>query len=54
MTVILSSFGTELKYEGRINRDSAAVGEGQIGRLIFARLQEAPALKPGDFVTVEI
>ncbi len=52
--VILSSFGTDLEYEGRISRGSAAVGEGQIGRLIFARLQDAPALKPGDFVTVQI
>lgn len=52
--VILSSFGTGLEYQGQISRDSAAVGEGQIGRLVFARLQEAPALKPGDFVTVEI
>lgn len=52
--VILSSFGVDFEYKGRISRDSAAVGEGQIGRLVFARLQEAPTLKPGDFVTVEI
>ncbi|MEO0371472.1 MAG: HlyD family efflux transporter periplasmic adaptor subunit [Pseudomonadota bacterium] len=52
--VILSSIGAQFSYEGQISRDSAAVGEGQIGRLIFARLQDAPTLKPGDFVTVEI
>jgi len=39
---------------GRISRDSAAVGEGQTGRLIFADLDRARGLKPGDFVTVEI
>ncbi|MEO0773882.1 MAG: HlyD family efflux transporter periplasmic adaptor subunit [Pseudomonadota bacterium] len=52
--VTLSSFGATFSYGGRISRDSAAVGEGQIGRLVFARLDDAPALKPGDFVTVEI
>lgn len=52
--VILSTFGEDLEYTGRISRDSAAVGTGQIGRLIFATLDDAPALKPGDFVTVQI
>ena len=37
-----------------ISRESAAVGEGTTGRLLFARLYEAPAMKPGDFVTVRI
>ena len=52
--VILSTFGEDFEYTGQISRDSAAVGDGQIGRVIFARLDEAPALKPGDFVTVEV
>ncbi len=42
----------DLNASGRINRDSAATGEGQSGRVIFARLGEAPGFKPGDFVTV--
>lgn len=54
LLVRLSTFGQDFEYEGRISRDSAAVGAGQIGRVIFARLDHAPALKPGDFVTVEI
>lgn len=46
--------GADLRADGRISRDSAAVGEGQSGRLIFARLGVAPGFKPGDFVTVEV
>ena len=52
--VTLEVFGTELQAKGRINRDSAAVGEGQTGRLIFAELLDARGLKPGDFVTVRV
>lgn len=54
VTVRLSTFGEDFEYTGRISRDSAAVGAGQIGRLVFATLDAAPALKPGDFVTVEV
>lgn len=54
VTVILSTFGEDFEYSGYVSRDSAAVGDGQIGRLIFARLEAAPALKPGDFVTVKV
>jgi len=50
----LDLFGVALVAEGRISRDSAAVGEGQTGRLVFARLDQGRGLKPGDFVTVEI
>lgn len=50
----LDVFGMGLTATGRIARDSAAVGEGQTGRLIFARLDAIRGLKPGDFVTVEI
>lgn len=52
--VSLDAFGLELTATGRISRDSAAVGEGRTGRLIFATLDMAPAMKPGDFVTVRI
>jgi biotin carboxyl carrier protein len=52
VTVTLDVQGIALTAEGRISRDSAAVGEGQVGRLVFARLDEARGLIPGDFVTV--
>ena len=51
---VLSVFGLDLTAKGVISRESAAVGEGSTGRMLFARLYEAPALKPGDFVRVEI
>ncbi|MDO6728404.1 HlyD family efflux transporter periplasmic adaptor subunit [Marinovum sp. 2_MG-2023] len=50
----LDVLGTGLVGEGTLVRDSAAVGEGQTGRLLFARLDVAKGMKPGDFVTVEI
>ncbi|MGV6850190.1 MAG: efflux RND transporter periplasmic adaptor subunit [Marinibacterium sp.] len=52
--VSLNVAGIDLTARGRISRDSAAVGEGLSGRLIFARLDTAPGFKPGDFVTVEV
>ncbi len=48
----LNVTGADLSAKGRISRDSAATGEGQSGRVIYARLGEAPGFKPGDFVTV--
>ncbi len=39
---------------GQIVRESAGVGEGQTGRQLFATLDTAPGLRPGDFVTVRI
>lgn len=50
----LDVYGVDLVVKGQLSRDSAAVGEGQSGRLVFARLVGAGGLKPGDFVTVEI
>lgn len=50
----LDSYGVALEAPGTLIRSSAAVGEGQTGRLVFARLDSARGLKPGDFVTVEI
>jgi RND family efflux transporter MFP subunit len=50
----LDVFGVDLVAKGELSRDSAAVGEGQTGRLVFARLNQGRGLKPGDFVTVEI
>ncbi|WP_425038058.1 efflux RND transporter periplasmic adaptor subunit [Primorskyibacter sp. S187A] len=52
--VKLDVLGVDLVSDATLVRDSAAVGEGQTGRLIFARLDTPRGLKPGDFVTVEI
>ncbi|MCM2561565.1 HlyD family efflux transporter periplasmic adaptor subunit [Lutimaribacter sp. EGI FJ00015] len=54
VTVTLSVMGVDLEATGVLKRDSAAVGEGQSGRLIFARLDRARGFKPGDFVTVRV
>jgi membrane fusion protein, multidrug efflux system len=54
VTVSLDVTGAELLARGRISRDSAIAGEGQSGRMIFARLDAAPGFKPGDFVTVTV
>ncbi len=45
-----------LTVTGSIDRAGAQVGEGQTGRLIYARLETpgAAALRPGDFLTVVI
>ncbi|MEE2944524.1 MAG: HlyD family efflux transporter periplasmic adaptor subunit [Pseudomonadota bacterium] len=52
VSAVLNVSGLELIARGQVSRDSAAVGEGQTGRLIFATLDVAPGLKPGDFVSV--
>ncbi|KIQ70892.1 Multidrug resistance efflux pump [Wenxinia marina DSM 24838] len=52
--VMLDVDGLDLVAEGRITREAATVGEGQTGRLIFARVERAPGFRPGDFVTVLI
>jgi len=54
VVAVLNVTGADLSANGRISRDSAATGEGQSGRVIFARLDEAPGFKPGDFVTVSV
>lgn len=52
--VELESSDGAIKAKGRISREGAAVGEGQTGRLIFAKLTNATSLRPGDFVTVRV
>lgn len=52
--VRMEAFGLDLSTTARISRDSAAVGEGQTGRLLFASMDKPAGLKPGDFVTVRI
>jgi RND family efflux transporter MFP subunit len=54
VSVSLSTQDLELQTTGRITRDSGAVEEGETGRMIFAKLDKASGLKPGDFVTVKI
>lgn len=54
VSVNLDIAGVDLRAAGRVSRDSAAVGSGQSGRLLFARLDSAPGFKPGDFVTVHV
>lgn len=54
VVVSLEVTGTDLSASGRISRDSGSAGEGQTGRLIYARLDDAPGFKPGDFVTVSV
>jgi hypothetical protein len=54
VSVTLEAFGVDLTATGMISRASAAVGEGQTGRLVFAHLDQAMGLKPGDFVTVTV
>ncbi|MGX9356988.1 efflux RND transporter periplasmic adaptor subunit [Roseobacteraceae bacterium S113] len=53
-TVTLDVLGVDLVSTGVLVRDSAAVGDGQTGRLLYARLETARGLKPGDFVTVGV
>lgn len=54
VTVSLEVTGADLTAQGRISRDSGSAGEGQTGRLIYARLDDASGFKPGDFVTVTV
>ncbi len=54
VTISLEVTGTDLTASGRISRDSGSAGEGQTGRLIYARLADASGFKPGDFVTVTV
>ncbi|WP_170474810.1 efflux RND transporter periplasmic adaptor subunit [Ruegeria arenilitoris] len=54
VTVSLEVTGTDLTATGLISRDSGSAGEGQTGRLVFARLDGAQGFKPGDFVTVTV
>ena len=56
LTVGLRLGDRTLEVTGVLDRADAVVGEGQSGRLMFARLQAAPGtvLRPGDFVSVNI
>lgn len=54
VTISIDISGIDLEARGTISRESAAVGDGQTGRLLFARLDRAVGFRPGDFVSVRI
>ncbi|PVA07339.1 efflux RND transporter periplasmic adaptor subunit [Thalassorhabdomicrobium marinisediminis] len=54
VTVTLDAQGFTLTATGHITREGASVGEGQTGRLVFARLDNTAGFRPGDFVTVTV
>ncbi|MEX0367131.1 MAG: efflux RND transporter periplasmic adaptor subunit [Ruegeria sp.] len=54
VTVTLDVSGIDLSATGTVSRASAAAGDMQTGRLVFARLDKAISFKPGDFVTVSV
>lgn len=54
VTVRIDVLGVDLVAQGVVTRESAAVGEGQTGRVLFASLEDTAGFRPGDFVTVEI
>ncbi|WP_158969086.1 efflux RND transporter periplasmic adaptor subunit [Chachezhania sediminis] len=54
VTVSLDTAGDDLRASGHVIRDSAAAGDGQTGRLLFAHLNDPRGFKPGDFVSVMV
>lgn len=56
IVAILNLNDLPFRLEGTLERAGAEVGEGQTGRLLYARLDDSAAdiLRPGDFLTVEI
>jgi multidrug efflux pump subunit AcrA (membrane-fusion protein) len=54
VTASIDVLGVDLAATGQVSRESAAVGQGQTGRLLFAQIENAPGFRPGDFVTVRI
>jgi multidrug resistance efflux pump len=54
VTATLDIYGAEITAAGVLTRVDATVGAGLSGRLVFAALNEANGLKPGDFVTVTV
>ncbi|MEM9031696.1 MAG: efflux transporter periplasmic adaptor subunit [Pseudomonadota bacterium] len=54
VTVSLEVGELGLLAEGRLTRESPAVGDGQTGRLLFAELAAPGGFRQGDFVTVRI
>jgi multidrug efflux pump subunit AcrA (membrane-fusion protein) len=53
VTVVLDVLGIDLQAQGKLTRESAEVGDGQTGRLLFAQLEDVRGFRPGDFVSVK-
>jgi multidrug resistance efflux pump len=54
VTVALDVMGADILTTGTISRESAGVGEGQTGRVIYARIDAPAGFRPGDFVRVRV
>ncbi|MBF9030707.1 HlyD family efflux transporter periplasmic adaptor subunit [Rhodobacterales bacterium HKCCE3408] len=54
VTIVLDVLGLDVTATGTLTRESGAVAEGQSGRLLFARLEDARGFRVGDFVTVRV
>jgi multidrug efflux pump subunit AcrA (membrane-fusion protein) len=54
VSVSLDVLGVDITAKGKITRESAAVADGQTGRVLFATLEAPEGLRPGDFVTIGI
>ncbi|MDF0595428.1 efflux RND transporter periplasmic adaptor subunit [Psychromarinibacter halotolerans] len=52
--ISLDVLGGNLVTDGVITRESASVGTGTTGRLIFARIDAPRGFRPGDFVSVHV
>jgi RND family efflux transporter MFP subunit len=53
-SITLDASGAGLSVPGQVSRASGAAGNGQTGRLLYARLDSAKGFKPEDFVTVTV
>jgi hypothetical protein len=54
VTVALDVMGADILTTGTISRESAGVGEGQTGRVIYALIDAPAGFRPGDFVRVRV
>lgn len=56
VTATLDLAGAPIVVKGTVDRSGAEVGEGQTGRIIYAKIDpdDAKVLRPGDFMQVDI
>ncbi len=52
--VSLDAIGGSVTSKAVLSRDSGSVANGQTGRVLFAKLDNAIGLKPGDFVSIKV
>lgn len=52
--VALDMAGDEIVSPGSLSRVAPLVGEGQSGRVVFARIAAPRGFRPGDFVTIRV